>query len=152
YSYDNEGNLIQKVRIADGQAWTFGYDHRNLMVFVEQRTATGALIQRVDFTYDVFGRRIQKDVTAGGATVVTRFAYDGGNVWADLDSASRLQMRRLYLDAADQVFARIDAGGTAAWYLTDRQGSVRDLVNASGVVQDHLEYDGFGNVVRETNP
>ena len=43
------------------------------------------------------------------------------------------------------------ANGTAAWYLTDRQGSVRDLTNASGAVQDHVSYDGFGNVVSESN-
>jgi RHS repeat-associated protein len=33
-----------------------------------------------------------------------------------------------------------------AWYLTDRLGSVRDLVNGSTqAVGDHLDYEGFGN-------
>lgn len=39
-----------------------------------------------------------------------------------------------------------------AWYLTDRLGSVRDLTDGSGVVQDHLEYDSFGKVTTETSP
>ncbi|HXG11328.1 MAG TPA: RHS repeat-associated core domain-containing protein, partial [Gemmataceae bacterium] len=33
----------------------------------------------------------------------------------------------------------------------DRLGSVRDIVTTSGG-QNHLDYDGFGNVVVETNP
>src|SRR5262249_24885822 len=52
----------------------------------------------------------------------------------------------------DQVLARVASGGTAYWLLTDRLGSVRDVTNTSGVVKDHLGYDGFGNVTTETDP
>jgi RHS repeat-associated protein len=48
--------------------------------------------------------------------------------------------------------ARVSAAGTAAWYLTDRLGSVRDLADAAGAVQDHRDYDGFGGLVSESNP
>jgi RHS repeat-associated protein len=62
-----------------------------------------------------------------------------------------LQTRYLRGDVVDQIFARLAANGTAAWYLTDRQGSVRDVTDASGAVQDHLSYGGFGNVLSESN-
>jgi hypothetical protein len=75
---------------------------------------------------------------------VTRFAYDGSEVWADLSSGNALQTRYLYGQGVDQLFARLSSSGTAAWYLTDRQGSVRDVTDASGAVQDHIAYDGFG--------
>ena len=52
----------------------------------------------------------------------------------------------------DQLFARIFSTGTAAWYLTDRLGSVRDIIDNTGAVIDHLNYDGFGNVTSETQP
>jgi RHS repeat-associated protein len=61
-------------------------------------------------------------------------------------------MRRFYLDGVDQVFARIDSSGNAAWYLPDRMGSIRDITDATGTVQDHINYDGFGNVTYESNP
>ena len=51
----------------------------------------------------------------------------------------------------DQLFARISSGGTAAWYYTDRLGSVRQMVDASGVAQNTITYDGWGSVVNETN-
>src|SRR4029077_4294282 len=34
--------------------------------------------------------------------------------------------------------------------LAGRLGSVRDLTDASGAVQDHINYDGFGNVLSES--
>ena len=53
------------------------------------------------YDYDVFGNRIEEDATiSGGATQVTRFAYDGQNVWADLDGSNTLVMRRLFLERA----------------------------------------------------
>lgn len=51
----------------------------------------------------------------------------------------------------DALGARISAGGTAAWYLTDRQGSTRLMTNAAGAVQATLTYDGFGAVTSNTN-
>src|SRR5262249_49862656 len=71
--------------------------------------------------------------------------YDGIEVWVDLTSTNALQTRYIHGDAVDELFARISSGGTAAWYLTDRLGSVRDIVNNSGSVIDHIDYDGFGN-------
>jgi RHS repeat-associated protein len=100
----------------------------------------------------VLGNRIEEDVTAGMTTTVTRFAYDGSNAWADLDASNFVTTRRLYLDAIDAIVARVaTTGGVAAWYLTDRLGSVRDITDATGAVQDRITYDGYGNVLSETN-
>ena len=75
---------------------------------------------------------------------------DNWDVWADLDNTNTLQTRYLRGDAIDQLFARIGSGG-AGWFLPDRLGSVRDITDANWAVQDHLNYDGFGNVTSESN-
>ena len=51
----------------------------------------------------------------------------------------------------DEILARTSSGGTTAWYLTDKLGSVRDIVSTSGTELDHIVYDSFGNIVTETN-
>ena len=51
----------------------------------------------------------------------------------------------------DELLARTSSGGTTAWYLTDKLGSVRDIVSTSGTELDHIVYDSFGNIVTETN-
>ena len=80
---------------------------------------------RRDLCYDALGDRIEEDYYNGSTTQVTRFAYDGQNVWADLDGSNNLVTRRLFLDTVDSVTARISASGTVAWYLLDRLGSIR---------------------------
>ena len=123
------------------------------------------------YVYDAFGNRIEKDVDAdgdgAGAAVVTKFALDGWNpakagadgnanwdVWADLNGSGSLTTRYLDGDAVDQVFAQLAYNGstfTPSWYLTDINGSVRDIVNNSATVQDSITYDAFGNITAETN-
>jgi RHS repeat-associated protein len=68
-----------------------------------------------------------------------------------MDGSNNLQTRYVRGEAVDQIFARVSSGGTAAWYLTDRLGSVQNLTDASGTVQDTLAYDGWGNVTSESN-
>jgi RHS repeat-associated protein len=50
----------------------------------------------------------------------------------------------------DQLFARIGSDGSAYWTLTDRLGSVRNVLDGSGNVKDTVRYDGFGNVISES--
>jgi hypothetical protein len=107
------------------------------------------------FTYDVEGRLVSEpDWTSPGSATTTRFAWDGANVWAQLDASNNVLERDLYGDGINQILTRTVASGGLAgvWaYFTDAQGSVRDLVNWSGAVQDHLDYTGFG-VPTESNP
>src|SRR5262249_59928374 len=60
--------------------------------------------------------------------------------------------RRLFGDGVDQPAARISAAGAAAWYLADRLGSVRNLVDGSGTLLNTLTYDGYGNRLSESSP
>ena len=105
----------------------------------------------------MFGDRIEQDEwvkpgSGNGVTTVTRFAYDGSNAWADLNSGNALTMRRLYLDGVDQPFARVDANNVAAWYLTDHLGSVRDVMDKAGATDlDQVVYDAYGNITSESS-
>jgi RHS repeat-associated protein len=48
--------------------------------------------------------------------------------------------------------ARQTSGGTVSWYLADHLGTVRDLINNSGVIADHVDFSAFGTVLGETSP
>jgi hypothetical protein len=114
------------------------------------KNSGGTVLQQVTYQYDVFGNRVEADVTQSGTTTVTKYAYDGKDVWADLNSSNALTMRRLY-DATNTVFTRIDSSGNAAWYLTDHLGSVRDIEsNSTQAVLDHLDFDAYGKLTNET--
>jgi RHS repeat-associated protein len=151
FTYDNEGSLTKKSKGASAETWTYGYDNLNRMIWAKDSATDGGSATTIaTYVYDVFGNRIEKDVwtQSSGTTTVSRFAYDGQNVWGDFNGSNVLQTRYLRGDAVDQLFARITGGtgGTAGWYLTDWQGSVRNITDSSSNLQDTISYDGFGNV------
>ena len=39
-----------------------------------------------------------------------------------------------------------------SWYLADALGTVRDLINNSGAVFDHVDFSAFGTVLDESSP
>jgi RHS repeat-associated protein len=154
YTYDYEGNLTGKQSRSGPEVWTYGYDNLNRLTSVVQKQDGSTISLQVTYTYDVFGNRIQEQKWhQGGATTTVCYAYDGSNVWADLDGtpAHALLARRVYGAGVNQPIARIVSAGQpnagVAWYLADRQGSVRDLTDASGVVLAHLNYDVYGKLL-----
>ncbi len=84
--------------------------------------------------------------------------YDGQNPYADFNASGTLQERYVHGPGvvngavADVLLARTNSGGTTAWYLPDKLGTVRDIANTSGTVIDHIAYDSYGNVTGETSP
>ena len=73
----------------------------------------------------------------------------------DFNGSGSLEMRYLNGpagDIVDTVLARQSASGTVAWYLPDRLGTIRDLINNSGSIIDHVDYSAFGTVLDESSP
>jgi RHS repeat-associated protein len=138
YTYDDEGNLIQ--RVGNGTTRSFSWDYRNRLTSV---TENGGAI--ATYTYDVMDRRITK--TAPGST--TQFVYDGDNVILEFNGTATLSVRYLQGLGVDQVLAQEQAGNVS-WMLTDHLGTVRDLVNNAGSVVNHFTYDSFGKVLSST--
>lgn len=174
YSYDGEGNLIQKVaKPGSGLGsieWTYRYDEANQLIqAVETDTSSNATLVEVDYSYDALGNRMERVQTSGGVQTVQRYAYDfpsavpgdgsslisvalGGNgqaegsVWADLSGSDALESRYLDGDSVDQLFARVDTSGSQLhWMWTDRLGSVEALTDTNGEPVDFMNYDSFGN-------
>jgi len=131
------------------------------------RNSGMTLLMEADYEYDAFGNRTEKIVDAdgagGGAAVTTKFAIDQWNpakpspigtenadVWGDAVGGSSLTTRYVRGDVVDQLLARID-GSTARWYVTDHLGSIRKVLDNSGVVKDAITYDAWGNILTETD-
>jgi RHS repeat-associated protein len=152
YTYDAAGNLTQKSKGSGLETWYFTYDTRNLLTSVRQTSDGNTYTLTLTYTYDALGDRVRQDKwQTGGSTVTTRLSFGShGNVWAELDTNNNVQVRYVWGDATNQLFARIDTA--TEWALTDRLGTVRDIVSAAGTtILDHVEYGAFGNIVTETS-
>jgi RHS repeat-associated protein len=114
------------------------------------------VIKSVEYAYDVFDRRLAKSFDPDGAgaapATIERFVYDGDHIALVFDGAGNLTHRYLHGPVIDQVLAEEKASGQVLWALSDHQGTVRDVVNNAGTVVNHITYDSFERVTRETNP
>jgi RHS repeat-associated protein len=126
------------------------------------------LQKQLDYEYNAFGLKMEQvidaDGSGAGSAVTMRFAYEGWNaarrggigrenfdVLADLDANSSLTTHYVRGDRVDELIARAD-GSSPRWYLNDRLGSVRDIIDSSVVLKDSLKYSGFGVITSETTP
>jgi RHS repeat-associated protein len=151
YAYDSAGNTISAN--SGGNFTTYTYDYHNRLTGVKQG---GTVI--ATYTYDALNRRI--GVQEGGSTTWTVFNGRSPDAmpYADFSGSGGALLTR-YLHGpgvvngavVDALLARTSSGGTTAWYLPDKLGSVRDIASSSGSLQDHVVYDSIGSTVTETN-
>ena len=162
YTYDNDGNRTKRTRISSDQAddyeTVYTWDRRNRLTKIEEQNNAGTVTKSIDYTYDVFGRRIGKSIdddgAGAGATVNTEYIYDGDNIVLSFDESGDLQNRYLHGPVIDMILAdeqvtSTSSDGHTLWPLTDHLGSVRDLVDNDGNVENHITYDGFENITSE---
>jgi RHS repeat-associated protein len=128
---------------------------------VTRRNDQDEITHEMEFTYDVFDRRIRTDesTVSGGvyATQTTKFLYDGNHIALVYVSPSdMLAHRYLFGPAVDQVLAdeafELNQPQGVRWPLTDHLGTVRDVVDSSGTVVNHITYTSFGVPLDETDP
>ena len=151
YTYDADGNMITATNTSTGDTWTYSYDFRNRMTGAVEKNSAGTVLAQVTYTYDALDNRIGMDENG----TQTWTLYDGSTPVMDFNGSGSLTMRYLNGpagDIVDAVLARQSASGTVAWYLPDRLGTIRDLINNSGSIIDHVDYSAFGTVLDESSP
>jgi YD repeat-containing protein len=151
YTYDADGNLTSETQASTGDVTTYTYDYRNRVTGVVEEDSSHTVLMQGTYTYDALNRRIGVDETVSGTETKTWTAYDGTNPYVEFDGSGDLLERYLYGPVANQILARVSGSGTEAWYLADNEGTIRDIVDTSGAVLDHIAYDAYGNVISESD-
>jgi len=156
YEYDAEGNLSRRTETATGAATEYEWDYRNRLTRVLFKNNQGTVIKEVTYTYDVFDRRTVRAVDPDGSgpmpAEVQRFAYDDLHIALTFDGSNTLTHRYLYGPDLDMILADEPSSGQVLWSLADQLGTVRDLLDTTGTVQNHLQYDSFGQIIGQSNP
>lgn len=142
FTYDDDGNLL-----TDGR-WHYTWDAENRLT--QMHTIAGVPLvaeRRLEFEYDHQGRRISKkifDQVSGGSQIgESRYAYDGWNLIAELDSAKNLKFR--YLWGTDLSGSFQGAGGVG--------GLIAVVDHTASPAETHyVAYDGNGNMVALADP
>jgi RHS repeat-associated protein len=152
YTYDAAGNLVTQTNKASGNVTSYTYDSRDRLTAVVTKNSSNTVLQSTAYTYDVFNRRIATTVTAGSSVSTTGTVYDGSNIALMVNAKGGVTDRVLPGPAVDAVLADDTGTGGILWYLGDAQGSTRLVVDNTGKLRDHIEYDAFGAVTSESAP
>ncbi|MBD2168526.1 putative Ig domain-containing protein [Calothrix membranacea FACHB-236] len=148
YTYDAEGNVLTKTRITNNEVIEYTYNHRNQLVAVTSKDVSDRVRQKVEFIYDVFDRRIAKIVDGNP----TYFIHDRDNIWAEFDATAEVIARYFNESDIDGLIARYRPNDGISWYLKDRLGTVRDIIDNTGQPINQLDYSSFGQIITESNP
>ena len=99
----------------------------------------------MSFSYDPFGRRIQKSSSSGA----TNYFYDGVDSTQEVDASGVLLARYTKGDSIDEPLAELRTG-TVSYYDQDGLGSVTSLSTLSAGLANTYLYDTFGNLTAST--
>jgi RHS repeat-associated protein len=147
YAFTEAGEL--KAKTVGNDLTTYGYDALGNLDHVTL-DADGTPTN-ISYVLDGFGRRIAKKV---GGSLVQGFVYGSealGPV-AELDSQGNVRSRFVYATRSNVPDYMLRSGNKYR-IITDDLGSPRMIVDtSSGQIAQELEYDEFGNVVRDTSP
>ncbi len=157
YTYDAVGNLIQKTVLvsgsATGETTKYEYDNRNRLTAATDYTSSALTTRnwRVEYSYDVFNQMVGRKVFMGTATTATtseHFIYDQGQIVMKLSDNGAVQDRYLWAPVVDMLLSQEDGStNDILWALGDNQNTIRDWVDSSGIVAEHISYDPFGKVM-----
>ncbi len=165
YQYDNNGNLIKKVEVDDGEVETttlYTYDFENRLIGVQIHKGDKTTL--VTFTYDPFGRRLSKtvhrheidddddedeaedDETESPRTIF--YIYDNEDIILEYNQRGEITARYTHGLGIDEPLA-VEKKKEIYFYHADGLGSVVALTDSKQKVVESYDYDSFGNPKRK---
>ena len=170
YQYDRAGNII-KTTLPNGAFLNNEYDAAQRLVAVQDN-----LGNRIEYTLDSFGNRIQEDVkdpdgtltrtmnrsydelnqlveTLGGAGQVNRFSYNlnGNQYQITVDPAGLNQVTTQAFDALERLANTTDANNGITRYTYDARDNLTSVTDAEGLTT-YYTYDALDRLIQQESP
>jgi RHS repeat-associated protein len=145
YTYTANGELETKTDTTTNEITTYEYDELGNLISVNLPSG-----DNIEYFTDSEGHRIGKKVNG---TLVQAFLYRSGlSPIAELNSSNEI-VNRFFYASRSNVPDWMIRGESIFRIYKDHLGSVRQVVNLlTGEVDQSINYDTFGNVLRDTNP
>jgi len=142
YTYDNNGNQIQKTNKSTSAFTLYEYDAENKLIRVVRED--GSI---VNYKYDGLGRRIEKEVDS----VLTQYVYDNEDILLELDGSNNIVARYTHGPGIDEPLI-VERSGVSSFYHADGLGSITGLTDTIGTVVQAYTYSSFGKIESQLDP
>ena len=145
YTYDREGNLTRRDAQIGSDYTTYEWDNQNRLEKLV--SVVGGSTQTIEYRYNAAGQLSSR--TTGGQT--EHYIYNGSQRVLALDDAGNVLHRYTWGPGVDQLLVDEVFNGTGQveetlWAANDHLGSVTQLLDDTGTVVEHREYDSFGAI------
>ena len=142
YTYTGNGELASQT--VSSQTTSYSYDVYGSLIAASLPNGT-SLAYITDAEHKRVGKKVNGVLQQG-------FLYDGNRVVAQLNGSNAIVSQFIYGTGATAPDSMVQ-GGVTYRVFSDQLGSPRLVVNAStGAIVEQIDYDEFGNVVKDTNP
>ncbi len=132
-TYDLDGNVTNVVSATSTNSYL--WNAANRLVSITSPTNQSL------FSYDGHGRRVQIVETTNGVPYVTnKFIWDGVML-AEQRDVTGVTVTKRFFAQGEQI------SGTMYYFTRDHLGSVREMLNSSGVVQYRADFDPYGRLI-----
>ncbi|NCP03637.1 MAG: RHS repeat-associated core domain-containing protein [Deltaproteobacteria bacterium] len=145
YAYDARGNQTHRyLNATHTDYWQYTWDAENQLTQA-QLVTDGVTLRTLNFKYDPFGRRIEKQVVDTLSTTTTRYIHDREDIVLQLvdDGTTSVMSRYVHGPGTDEPLALVK-NGQSYYYHADGQGSVLALSDSSNSIIQRYKYDSFG--------
>jgi RHS repeat-associated protein len=170
YIYDANGNLQSKQNKITSEVIKYDYTSENQLIGVKYYSnfLSSFPAKEISYIYSPAGQRLEKkvfDYVAIGdnrKTYTRRYVYEGQKILLELDGDNNLLARYVngFSRNDDVLGVEITPTGTSyglapisGFYslLHDQLGTVKQIVNENGVVQQNYIYSAFGQLLKTTD-
>lgn len=136
-TYDNDGNML-----TNGD-WTYTWNAENRLIKAEKST------QKLEFSYDYMGRRIEKTVYDKTGSVWTLsqheyFVYDDYELIEVLNALDGSSVKQKF--TWGNGLACVVDGSNTYYYLCDGNQNITQLLDGAGNIVAKYEYSPFGKL------
>jgi RHS repeat-associated protein len=141
YQFDADGFLTSKT--SGSYTSTYQYSSRGELLSASLPSGT-----TITYDHDPMGRRIAKRVNG---TITEKYLWkDAITLLAVYDASDNLVMRFDYADGRMPVSMTYQ--GSTYYLAYDQIGSLKAVIDSSGIIVKKIDYDSFGNIISDSNP
>jgi RHS repeat-associated protein len=132
-TYDKNGNLT----LSGAQKYSYDADNRLISAISSKASS--------EYEYDIFGRRISKQIRQPENAEKEHYLYDGTDMLAIYDQNGKMKSKFIYGAYIDEHVA-MESGGSYYYYLSDGLGSIVSVLDSSSKKVEEYFYEPFGKV------
>jgi RHS repeat-associated protein len=160
YIYDSSGNLTTKTEKENNSNLT-NYIHNSLNQLVQVNNyLSGVLVSSLELSYDALGRRVKKVFTSSSdssTSYTEKYGYIGTDIVSIMNDESEVMAKITHsniqkdlavaLHVTDKGVGRLAKQAKSYYYLRNNIGSVIDIVDSTGSIEQHYIYNSYGEIL-----